>query len=356
MYRRRKKMAERKWTVLWVVLFVAVTAIFAGTEVWATPSATCLFEQNKDLPPGQCVNLAGYDVRAKRGLFPKFTNGNSAFKWAIVPFNATRNLSQFDIKIPAAIGSYSDLNKMSAITVSIIKPPTINACQEDDDDKDDHYVNCSNLPLKTGSGTNPGWYLYNAGQGDPATGLGKGEFDYMVLKVIPPANCPITKTSGAKIKVVFNNRQLFGGLGTFLVKTSDQAEGLNLLGPSPSSQSASPTDQPAIRSGESFTLGTTGCTMHLTFNSDGSIGTAVVLPTDPNNGPGVCGDGTPLPTEKISKTWICDNDNGTPTNCKSKQSVEQSIMEEDQGTCTYKYTTKTGQTVTKTISGTAACP
>jgi len=359
-------MRKRKSTVLWVMVFVFVAAVSAGNEAWAA-SATCLVGNNVDLPSGQCVNLSGYDVKVAKGAFPKYTNGNSIFKWVIVPvqngvYRATKNLNLIDIKFPAAIqtGTFDQLK--NSMKVSIIKPSPLILSYDfdkDDDDEDDQCgspVNCMDLPFKgTGTGTTPGWYLYKAGQGDPATGLGKGEFDHMVLKVIPPAGCSITTTGRGKIRVRFENRLLFAGLNTFLVR-AEKAEGWNLLGPSMSSQATSPTDQPAIRSGESFALGNTGCTMQLTFNSDGSVAKAVVLPTDPNNDPGICGDGTPLPIGKISAQWDCDNDGGIPVNCKKRKSVEQSIMEEDEGSCTYKYTTKTGQTVTKTITGTATCP
>jgi len=358
-------MAERKWAMLWVMGFVAVAAIFSGGGAWADPSASATCSVFINMPAGQCVNLNGYDVRVAKGLFPRYLeNGNSVFKWAIVPVAATQNLNLVNIKIPAAIGRYRDLNSTgpNGIRVSIVKPPGIHPLSDDswnndDDDNDDRYcpVNCSNLP-RTGGGTDPGWYLYDAGKGDPTTTLGKGEFDYYVLRVIPPGSCPITKTSGAKIRVVFKNRQLFASLDTFLVKAGNDTAGLNLLGPSLASQSTSPADAPAVRSGESFVLGATGCRMDVTLNSDFSIAKAVVVPVDPNN-PAPCGDGTPLPIVKISTGWLCDQDgSGNPIHCRQKRSAEQNIAEFDSGSCTYKYTTKTGQTVTKIIPDPCTTP
>jgi hypothetical protein len=54
-------------------------------------------------------------------------------------------------------------------------------------------------------------------------------------------------------------------------------------------------------------------------------------------------------------TNICDTSNGAI--CETREFVERNIMEEYEGSCTYKYTTTTGQTVTKTITGRPpSCP
>jgi len=355
-------MAERKWTLLWVMVFVAVAAIFAGGEGWAA-SATCLVDGNKDLPSGQCVNLSGYDVRIAKGVFPKYLpNGNSVFKWVIVPSSPSpKPLNVIDIKIPAAI-QIGTLNQLrNSIIVSIIKPaPAITSFDfdKDDDDLDDHCgspVSCTPLPPRTGTGTDPGWYLFDAGLGDPVTGLGKGEFDYLVLKVVPPSGCAIN--SRAKIRLVFKNRLLFAGLNTFFVKGS-AAEGLNLLGPAQqSSQATSSKDQPAIVGGESCRLGETGCKMFMTYNSDGSLGKAVVVTAgvDPNTcapNHNCCGYEPPIPLaiENISKYFDCKKDSptGPPYDCKQMRSATASFCESIAGSCVYK-TTVAGRTITTTI-------
>lgn len=342
-------MAGRKFVRLWITALVAILVISTGSGAWAHDS--CQMTENKGLPAGECVNLFGYDVRVNRGasgLFPDYVGGDSVYEWSIVPIPGTKyNVGHIDIEIPANIDEYANLNSDTHIDVRI-------------DGCDIIYA-----PNGSANGT---WLLYPAGNGDPSISFGSFEFDKYVLKIIPGGEglCPnITNIGGPhSIKVTFIGKRLFSGLDEFLLKTSPQttkkgtqsasvAEALQLLGPSLSSQATSSSDQPAVRSGESFTLGTTGCKMHLTLNSDGSIAKAIVLPAGE-----ACGDGTtPLPIEKISKTWICDNDGlGNPSNCKPKKYVEQNIMEEDLGSCTYKYTTRTGQTVTKTITGTADCP
>ena len=359
-------MRKRKSIALWVMVFVAVAAIFAAGEGWAA-SDTCLVGNNVNLLSGECVNLSGYDVRVAKGLFPLYKNGNSIFKWAIVPGpHATKNLNLIDIKFPAAIqiGTFDQLK--NSIKVSIIKPsPAILSYDfdKDDDDDDDRCgspVNCLDLPFKgSGSGTEPGWYLHKAGIGEPVTGLGKGEFDYMVLKVIPSSGCSITTNSRAKIRVKFQNRSLFAGLDTFLVKAGDKAEGLNLLGPAQQArQATSPGSQPPINSGGSCKLGNTGCRMTFTLDSAGSLATAFVVPVgvDPAN----CGSSsnelccgeqppTPLPIENASSYFDCEKDGfGNPINCRQKLSASAGYCEELGGTCTYK-TTVGGKTVTKII-------
>jgi hypothetical protein len=287
----------------------------------------------------------GYDVRTNKGLFPRYLpNGNSVFKWAIIPGpQAAGKLNLIDIKIPASIVNSIPSDKIStSIMVSIIKPPQALIASynwdADDDDRDDDPrncpVNCAPLSFKgTGSGTDPGWYLYKAGNGDPATTLGKYEFDYVVLKVIPPSNCSITSASPAKIKVVFNNSALFAGLGTFLVKAGDKAEGLNLLGPSGGSLVAAKGTTP--RTFESFkfeAVDTTAtkvwCRMDIDLLDGVHIKKAVTRSFEsPEDTSHFCYK--TLDIKPLRSRFVCDDYGPGPVNCLPKTFVERAIMEKN---------------------------
>jgi hypothetical protein len=329
-------MPERKFVRLWITVLLAVVLVFAGNGAWAWDT-TCQKEDNKKLPAGECVNLFGYDVwvnRGESGLFPVYDGKDSIYSWNISSYDAKYNVGHLDIEIP-----------------SNIEPLGVN----------DIVVTIDSCPLPWSSnptGTVPQTsYVYPPGKGDPATSFGTFEYDQRVLKIIPASSgsCAITRsTSETKtVNVTFKNKILTAGLDEFLVKAATKggsAEALHLLGPSLSSESTSPENQPPLRSTESFRLGDHNCRMDITLNSDGSIANASVQPFI-RDGNGGCTD-SPLEIKDMSITLICKNDgSGQPVagSCKSKTFVERNIIDKSDDESQYCYYTTKGQQVCKTI-------
>jgi hypothetical protein len=318
-------MAERKFVRLWITVFVAIVALFASGEVRA--ASTCA-------PAGECVNLDGYQVTVdSTGGFPSLVGSDSVFNWKISGTAAAKaNVNTIDIKIPADIDSSYE-NLRSHIVVSIF-PAT--------------GPSCTLVPFTLKKPT--GWALAPKGVGDLTTSIGRFEYDYYVLAVVPPKECPITKYTSNKIQLNFKGKSLKSGLNSFLVRASLLGEALNLLGPSLSGQSTSAGNQPIFRSVESFRLGDANCLMDIALNPDESIANASVHPFDIAL-PNACADAQ-LTIESISKTWICENngsDQPVPDSCKPKTFVEQNIIDKSGNDSTYCYYTKTGSRVCKTL-------
>jgi hypothetical protein len=287
MYRRRKKMAERKWTVLWVMVFIVVAGLIPFGDARAASTGT---------PAGENVTLDGYNVTVVRdGGFPSLDGGNSVFKWNISgTANAKANVNTIDIKIPADVDpSYDHLRSSIQATIA---PAFGSPCV------------LSPMSLKNLSG----WALSPKGVGDLTTSIGRFEYDYYVLTIVPPKSCAITKTTAdTKVQVKFLGKSLKSASNSFLVRASLFGESLNLLGPSfTGSGSSSGSGNPLVRNFESFQLGDHDCKMDVSLNADGSIASAVTRSqsepnsTDPAT---TCYDN--LVVESIRNTFLCDKNN-----------------------------------------------
>ena len=310
-------MAERKFVRMWIPVFVAIVAVFAAGE--ARAASTCT-------PAGECANLDGYHVTVDRtGGFPSTDGGNSVFQWNFsgTP-NAIGNVNTIDIKIPAEVDpSYETLR--SRIEVSII-PTSGNSCN-----------NLSPFTPK-----NPtGWVLAPRGLGDLTTSIGRFEYDYYVLTVVPPksGSCAITKTTAnTKIKLKFNGKSLKSGLNSFLVRASLLGEALNLLGPSTTGTSSSASE--TIRSFESFKLGDTGCKMDIDLEGGTKITKAVTRsgsnPVDVNDPCYKVLDIKPMRTRFVCE-YDCNTGPCLPVKCLPKTSVERAIMEKSDYDSKYCY-------------------
>src|SRR5512134_1040681 len=103
-------MTERKRGSVWTTAIVALVAMFACGRAFA--AGPCLSPENAGLPPGECVNLWGYDVKVDRtadpsgsGLFPYYSGEDSVYSWSITPVAPKYAVGHVDLMIPASLGS-----------------------------------------------------------------------------------------------------------------------------------------------------------------------------------------------------------------------------------------------------------
>jgi hypothetical protein len=294
-------MTERKFVRLWITVFVAIVALFAFTEVRAASTGT---------PAGENVTLDGYNVTVVRdGGFPSLAGGDSVFNWKISGTAAAiANVNTIDIKIPVEVdSSYAHLN--SNIVVSII-PAT--------------GPGCTLVPFTLKNLT--GWALAPKGAGDLTTSIGRFEYDYYVLAIVPPKTgpCAITKTTtNTKVQVKFKGKSLKSDLNSFLVRASFFGEALNLFGPSMTGGSTSSAQGP-IRSFESFRLGDTGCRMDIDLEDGTRIKKGVSRSI---SNPEYTGDDcyAVLDITPMRNRFFCEH--GDLTKCLPKTFVERAIME-----------------------------
>jgi hypothetical protein len=293
-------MRKRKSVGLWIAMFVGIVAQFASGEVWAASTGT---------PAGENVTLDGYIVTVVReGGFPAVADGDSIFKWNFSGTPAAKAIvNTINIKIPVEIEPSYDVLRSSLMDAVSIIPAT--------------GPGCTLSPFTLRNLT--GWVLAPKGVGGLTTSIGKFEYDYYVLSIVPPRTgaCAITKTTtNTKVQVKFNGKELKSSLNSFLVRASLLGEALNLLGPSMTGTSTPSAGGPLQTRLISFSLGSPkdwesdfkDCRMDVTFKTDGNTENVVTRSiTNPSSTDPVTTCYEVLTPESIRKTIVCDKNNYT---------------------------------------------
>jgi hypothetical protein len=107
------------------------------------------------------------------------------------------------------------------------------------------------------------------------------------------------------------------------------------------------------RTRDVFQLGDTGCEAVITYKN-GQILKAITRPINPS-GPASCSQDVTHRAKPIQNFVVCGPDPFTGdldlTNCQVLAGVEQTVVEENTGSCTYPVNTRTGQRLVIPLPG-----